>query len=734
MWHDDVDATVSRSRFLASRYRTAVSYLYSFFRPCPDGFSDVACPQPASRTLPTTPRGMSFSVRIVYVDVLPSASPAALPVIRIFGSTPDSTTCTAYIHGALPYFFALLPPSRTPDEYIRLRSTAIALLQSTLPHGALHGVRIERGTPFYGFHVGFDASGSGGVHVFLRVALNDPALVRRAAECLSRGGPAPGSTSGGGTTLPLPPLPAHEAHVPFLLQFFMDYNLSGMDWLRARAVDFRRARGVAGTATVATDVGDGGGGGWVENGGDGGGGGGAGATVTGIEVDISVDDILNVADRAAARAAGAAAEARATSAWARQARARSGRDGGGGGAAGAAQMIDDGDDDEDSDDDGVIVNDDSLMPSGDVAVSSASARVPSSSRTPRAPAFSSVFSLIGLWEEELRERGRPLSTPGTTQRAGGAPLLDTQHGASGPDASAQACRADALDRARELLASPLERASDVEAAAERALAAAVVADAQRAGSVGGGVWAGAAWVAQLPPVTSLFSRKKVVVAASTASSPDATAAIINFLAAADVDLSPFALPSVSPSLPPATSPFKFMSSLPNDGTLLRGDALFFPTPTPAPAPVTQHVTSSGVGTKRGRCESADGGVWFGAAEAVVEHEIAMHNDTDAETEISEGGLVGGRVARRQNVADSRDVLDILASQEALDLDDGGGGARIPARADSLSLSSPSSTSDDDEGGERQQRALYSRSRTPPPRTCQQHDECEPLPAHRGRCE
>lgn len=34
----------------------------------------------------------------------------------------------------------------------------------------------------------------------------------------------------------------HEAHIPYLLQFFMDYNLYGMNLVNLSAVKFRRSQ------------------------------------------------------------------------------------------------------------------------------------------------------------------------------------------------------------------------------------------------------------------------------------------------------------------------------------------------------------------------------------------------------------------------------------------------------------------------------------------------------------
>lgn len=68
-----------------------------------------------------------------------------------------------------------------------------------------------KGIPFYGYHVGYS--------YFLKVYLFNPDFESRIVELMR---------SGAVMRTVFQPF---EAHVPFRLQFFIDYNLYGMGWL-----------------------------------------------------------------------------------------------------------------------------------------------------------------------------------------------------------------------------------------------------------------------------------------------------------------------------------------------------------------------------------------------------------------------------------------------------------------------------------------------------------------------
>uniref|UniRef100_A0A8C4QS36 DNA polymerase delta/zeta catalytic subunit N-terminal domain-containing protein n=1 Tax=Eptatretus burgeri TaxID=7764 RepID=A0A8C4QS36_EPTBU len=81
-------------------------------------------------------------------------------------------------------------------------------------------ILLVSGRPFYGYH---DEEKE-----FLKIYLYNPSMVKRVSELL-QGGAVMNKT-----------FQPHEGHIPFLLQFFIDYNLSGMDMVHLAAVKFRR--------------------------------------------------------------------------------------------------------------------------------------------------------------------------------------------------------------------------------------------------------------------------------------------------------------------------------------------------------------------------------------------------------------------------------------------------------------------------------------------------------------
>lgn len=80
-------------------------------------------------------------------------------------------------------------------------------------------ISLVKGVPFYGYHVGY--------RPFLKIYYTEPGLASRIADILLAG--AVMST----------PLQPHEAHLPYLLQFLIDYNLYGMSSIVLSGFHFR---------------------------------------------------------------------------------------------------------------------------------------------------------------------------------------------------------------------------------------------------------------------------------------------------------------------------------------------------------------------------------------------------------------------------------------------------------------------------------------------------------------
>ncbi|ORX94591.1 ribonuclease H-like protein, partial [Basidiobolus meristosporus CBS 931.73] len=182
-----------------------------------------------------------FSCRIVNIDfelvrpgpydiqrtnVHPDISLEKVPVIRIFGSTENGHKTCIHIHQAFPYFYIEYKGDLKLDT---LRNFCIQLATS-INHAVAVSLNKDpnlkvknqyvlavlpiKGVPFYGYYKGH--------RCFLKIYLYpyvNPNIVSRVAELLQMGAIM-------GTIFQ-----PYDAHIPFLLQFFVDYNLYGMNYI-----------------------------------------------------------------------------------------------------------------------------------------------------------------------------------------------------------------------------------------------------------------------------------------------------------------------------------------------------------------------------------------------------------------------------------------------------------------------------------------------------------------------
>ncbi|KAK7258870.1 hypothetical protein RIF29_24458 [Crotalaria pallida] len=185
-----------------------------------------------------------FSVRIVSIDhymapPIPNADIChssfhggkvkEVPVIRVYGSTPAGQKTCLHIHKALPYLYVPcsdieLQPDQEGDAYTyKLAASLEQALKlkggagSTRQH--VHGCSLVRARKFYGYH-SFE-------ELFVKIYLYYPQDVSRAANLLLAGAVLDKS------------LQPHESHIPFILQFLVDYNLYGMGYLHLSKMKFR---------------------------------------------------------------------------------------------------------------------------------------------------------------------------------------------------------------------------------------------------------------------------------------------------------------------------------------------------------------------------------------------------------------------------------------------------------------------------------------------------------------
>uniref|UniRef100_A0A671NP77 DNA polymerase zeta catalytic subunit n=1 Tax=Sinocyclocheilus anshuiensis TaxID=1608454 RepID=A0A671NP77_9TELE len=150
-----------------------------------------------------------------------------VPVVRIFGATPAGQKTCLHLHGVFPYIYVPYDGfGQDADRYLqqlaysidRALNVSMGNPSSNVQH--IFKVVLVSGMPFYGYHMK--------EKTFMKIYLYNPQMVKRVSELLQ-----------GGAVMNKSFQP-HEAHIPFLLQLFIDYNLYGMNMISLAAVKFRK--------------------------------------------------------------------------------------------------------------------------------------------------------------------------------------------------------------------------------------------------------------------------------------------------------------------------------------------------------------------------------------------------------------------------------------------------------------------------------------------------------------
>ncbi|KHJ47133.1 zinc finger, C2H2 type [Trichuris suis] len=140
--------------------------------------------------------------------------------------------CCLHVHGVFPYFYVQSPCAYPSEEFLnaikadlnrQLEAADLEKFASTSKVSTIRRyvrqVSAVKLTPFYGYHQS--------ASTFLKIVLYNPLLISKASQFCYLG-----KVKG----VPMQP---YEAHIPFALQFFIDYNLYGMDFIRLSAVKMR---------------------------------------------------------------------------------------------------------------------------------------------------------------------------------------------------------------------------------------------------------------------------------------------------------------------------------------------------------------------------------------------------------------------------------------------------------------------------------------------------------------
>jgi len=180
-----------------------------------------------------------ISVRMVTVDYYLSSPVSGVdptfadgravlrvPVLRIFGPTAAGQKACVHLHGVFPYLYVPVPDPCPESFATKLAAGLDRALSAGVPGGHagqqryVHRVAEVSGVPYYGYHPK--------KHKFLKVYFNNPMMVKKAADILLNRGVLGMS------------LQPHESHIPYVLQFMMDYNLQGMNFIHLAATKFRK--------------------------------------------------------------------------------------------------------------------------------------------------------------------------------------------------------------------------------------------------------------------------------------------------------------------------------------------------------------------------------------------------------------------------------------------------------------------------------------------------------------
>ncbi|CAH2071696.1 unnamed protein product, partial [Iphiclides podalirius] len=95
-----------------------------------------------------------------------------VPVLRVFGPTPDGRKACLHIHGVFPYFYLPCPTSNPEPQFLYQiaasldKAINIALKQASSINQHVYKISLVKGLPFYGFH---DKE-----HLYLKIFLYNP--------------------------------------------------------------------------------------------------------------------------------------------------------------------------------------------------------------------------------------------------------------------------------------------------------------------------------------------------------------------------------------------------------------------------------------------------------------------------------------------------------------------------------------------------------------------------------
>ncbi|KAJ2848111.1 DNA polymerase zeta, partial [Coemansia brasiliensis] len=166
-----------------------------------------------------------------------------VPTIRIFGATRSGQRICLHVHRVWPYMYVRYTGSSNLQSVRKFGYQLGLSLNSALnlSLGGCDSVYVAavipvKGVPFYGYSLGHQP--------FLKIQFASASVVSRASSLL-----ASGAVMGQKFEL-------FESHLPHTLQFLIDYNLYGMDWLSLASVRFRNPLPAANNENTMSAIND----------------------------------------------------------------------------------------------------------------------------------------------------------------------------------------------------------------------------------------------------------------------------------------------------------------------------------------------------------------------------------------------------------------------------------------------------------------------------------------------
>ncbi|KAK6496374.1 DNA polymerase zeta [Arthrobotrys musiformis] len=182
-------------------------------------------------TYQATPTSLDYPVILSKPTPPGQKVKATLPILRVFGATETGQKVCAHIHGAFPYLYVEYEGSLAQEDvgaYIyRLHASldhALCKIYRRNPHDPKNvfvaRITLCKGVPFFGFHVGWT--------YYLKIYLLNPSITTRVSDLLRSG------------AILKKQFQPYEAHLQYIPQWMIDYNLYGCGYINCSKVYFRQ--------------------------------------------------------------------------------------------------------------------------------------------------------------------------------------------------------------------------------------------------------------------------------------------------------------------------------------------------------------------------------------------------------------------------------------------------------------------------------------------------------------